>query len=167
MLSLRQKVAHENIVEILLHGSLGQHTASYFIDMEYCDINLDEYIYGKKTSILHLQDYAASIEDKSISFSICALIQQILSGLVFIHRLNKVHRDLKPQNSILLSLSTDVQYYTHRNRDGGKSRISVSPATERQSNSKLLAVEEEHLVIAPQKSSAKALDLARNPIYGH
>src|SRR5271169_6813535 len=88
--------AHNHIIEILDHGSLGEHTASYFIDMEYCDINLDEYIRGVRTSIRGLMDYAKAIEQEQQSFIVCSILQQLISGLVFLHNQGKVHRDLKP-----------------------------------------------------------------------
>ena len=98
MMSL-QAGFHYHIVEILGHGSLGQHTASYFIDMEYCDIDLDEYIRGKRPAPPPLLEYDTAVKDGQLPLIICAIIQEILSGLIFIHKQGKVHRDLKPQNS--------------------------------------------------------------------
>jgi len=92
---------HQNIVQILGHGSFGELSGLYFIDMEYCDCNLHEYIQGtpEALSIPVLYKYSKAMEEGHLSFVICAIIQQILSGLDFIHRLDKVHRDLKPKNS--------------------------------------------------------------------
>jgi serine/threonine protein kinase len=111
MLQLAQS-SHENIVEILGHGSLGQYTASYFIDMEYCDITLDDYIYGKETSVHLLRDYSKAVEDKTLSFYIFTIMQQIIRGLMFIHDHDKVHRDLKPKNSMPgVHATADIQSY--------------------------------------------------------
>lgn len=101
MMSLRPS-SHQHIIEILGHGSLGAHTSSYFIDMEYCDGSLHEFINGKRTSVHGLLDYEKWLENGHLSFFICAILQQILSGLIFIHDHGKVHRDLKPQNSSLI-----------------------------------------------------------------
>lgn len=99
MMGLKRRLP-DHIVEILGHGSLGEHTAAYFIDMEYCDINLDEYIRGVKTSVVGLVEFEMILKDGEIfAFMVCAILQQILSGLVFIHSQGKVHRDLRPQNS--------------------------------------------------------------------
>jgi hypothetical protein len=70
MMTLRPKV-QEHIVEILGHGSLGEHTESYFIDMEYCECNLDEYIRGMPRSeipIPALMTYATAIKEDIYPF---------------------------------------------------------------------------------------------------
>lgn len=91
---------HDHIVKILGHGSLGIHTGSYFIDLEYCDINLEEYIRGSTRPCFGLYVYQEAQEDGHLPLIICAIMQQILSGLTFIHEKGKVHRDLKPRNSM-------------------------------------------------------------------
>lgn len=98
MMSLRSG-SNEHIVEIIGHGSLGVHTASYFIDMEYCGINLEEWIRGENTSVIGLSEYKTLARERQLPFIVCAILQQILSGLIFIHNHGKVHRDLKPRNS--------------------------------------------------------------------
>ena len=103
MMSLRP-YSHENIIEILDHGSLGEHTNLYFIDMEHCDINLSEYIHGKRCGVHGLKDFAEWINIGEVSFLICAIVQQIVRGLMFLHGHDKVHRDLKPENSMPLSV---------------------------------------------------------------
>jgi serine/threonine protein kinase len=99
MMSLESR-KHENIVKILGHGSLGVYTASYFIDMEYCDINLEEYIQGSARPCLGLYEYRAAKLNKDLPWLICAIMQQILRGVIFIHQSGKVHRDLKPRNGM-------------------------------------------------------------------
>ena len=86
------------VVEILRHGDLRRNTDSYFIDMELCYINLAQYIYsvgGANNDINGLPDWLTINRNGQVIL----IIEQILSGLVFIHSHDKVHRDLKPQNS--------------------------------------------------------------------
>ena len=67
--------------------------------MELCDINLDEYIHGHATIVRGLLKWDQALLDGQGPFLTCAIIQQILRGLVFIHGQDEVHRDLTPQNS--------------------------------------------------------------------
>jgi serine/threonine protein kinase len=94
-----QTTPHNHIVAILGHGSLGLHTASYFIDMEYCDLSLEQYLRGQGSSVNNLLDYETANHDGHLSLFTCAIMQELLSGLIFIHMHDKVHRDLKPANS--------------------------------------------------------------------
>jgi serine/threonine protein kinase len=91
--------SHDNIIAIYNHGRLAPPHAFYFIDMELCDINLEEYIYCKRTGVLGLMEWDKAIADGHGVFLICGIMQQILSGLQFIHDHGEVHRDLNPQNS--------------------------------------------------------------------
>ena len=71
MTSLQKPKFHEHIIEILGHGSLGQKTASYIIDMEYCDFDLDQYIY-KDASIHALMSYKmAKDEGQTLLLHLC------------------------------------------------------------------------------------------------
>ena len=72
-----------------------------------CDIDLDQYIHDK-IPVDSLMDYGTAITDGYLSFYICAILQQLISALVWIHRKHrKVHRDLKPKNSKIYSLLAD------------------------------------------------------------
>ena len=90
---------HDNIIAISSHGRLLPLHAFYFIDMELCDLNLQEFIESTKKNVHGLMDWDVTIETGSGLFAICAIIQQILMGVNFIHSHNEVHRDLNPQNS--------------------------------------------------------------------
>jgi serine/threonine protein kinase len=64
--------------------------------MEWCEFNLHEYIYGtqktpesKNLSGLSLPEGYASLWD---------VMEQVTSGVAFLHQKALVHRDLKPRN---------------------------------------------------------------------
>jgi serine/threonine protein kinase len=89
---------HDNIIEILQHGRFSNQSPMYFFDMELCEINLEQYIRGSKTGIRGLVDWEIALKDGQHEFLIIAIMQQLLSGLAFIHDRGEVHRDLTPQN---------------------------------------------------------------------
>lgn len=98
-----QQRSHLNVIRLFDDGTIVPNSL-YYIDMELCDINLEQYINGIGTIVgFHrLRDWAKSEPDL---FLITAIMQQLLSGLAFIHMQGQVHRDLKPRNGKLGSLS--------------------------------------------------------------
>ena len=71
----------------------------YYIDMELCDGNLENYIQGTEfpqTRNPRLHCFAD--ERRSIRVTL-DILEQIANGLKFIHAQGPVHRDLKPRNS--------------------------------------------------------------------
>jgi serine/threonine protein kinase len=95
------KGAHRNVIEIFRHGRLRPDSAFYFIDMELCNINLDEYLHGAKM-VSGLVDWKQGVDEGNIITLTCGIMDQIAAGLGFIHGHNEVHRDLSPQNGIAL-----------------------------------------------------------------
>jgi serine/threonine protein kinase len=93
------KQGHENLIEIFDHGMLGPNVPFYFIDMELCGLNLDEYVRGVVTGVHGLLDWSQAVQEGQGPFQIFAIFQQIVIGLIFIHNHGEVHRDLTPQNS--------------------------------------------------------------------
>ena len=89
---------HENLIAIYDHGELRPQQGYYFIDMEFCDIDLEKYIKGYKKHICGLLDWDIAVKGGHAPFLICAIMQQLLSGLKFIHDHDQVHRDLTPMN---------------------------------------------------------------------
>ena len=90
--------AHPNIVTVFDHGLLRRDSPFYFIDMEFCEINLSDYIHGI-LSVPTLIDWeqVRGSGGKHLSV-ICEIMKQVLEGLIFIHEHNEVHRDLDPLN---------------------------------------------------------------------
>lgn len=91
--------SHPNIVKVFRHGRLRTEHSVYFIDMEWCDMNLDEFIKGVRP-VTGLLDWPKAGNQNQIRYTISEIIKQILSGLIFIHGHDEVHRDISPQNRI-------------------------------------------------------------------
>lgn len=87
--------SHPNLVDYIDDGSIVTNSVTYFIDMELCDINLEDFINGAGivTGLHCLPKWDKNNPDL---FLIIAILQQLLNGLAFIHKQDKVHRDLKP-----------------------------------------------------------------------
>jgi serine/threonine protein kinase len=77
---------NQNIVTVLRHGEV-RDAAFYYIDMELCDENLEEYMRR------HTSSGAAMTK-----LQICVIMRQIANGVAFIHENRLVHRDIKPRN---------------------------------------------------------------------
>ena len=89
----------KSLVAVEDYGRLPQ-SPYYYIDMELCDANLDTYIAGHmpmepKSANLRLFD--TSLVGRGI-WNTWDIMEQISSGIEFIHGHGKVHRDLKPRN---------------------------------------------------------------------
>lgn len=95
---------HGNIVQILHHGWFNS-GFYYFIDMELCALNLDDYIYRKQEYSHHAPELANEpafvVENSSAHLklrNIWTIIDHVALGLEFIHEKHYIHRDLKPMN---------------------------------------------------------------------
>lgn len=85
---------HGNIIEVFTHGKFPDSSYS-FIDMELCDVNLDEFIKGSRSfGCVH------ALTPEFRAMEIWNIMKQIANGLVFIHENNEIHRDLKPTNGL-------------------------------------------------------------------
>ncbi|CAD8174806.1 unnamed protein product [Paramecium octaurelia] len=76
-------VRHPNIIMLY---EVFETTKYIFIVMEYCQKELFSYIVKNK---------------KIPEVNACALFQQLLSGIEYIHKLKIVHRDIKPENLLI------------------------------------------------------------------
>lgn len=92
------KHPHENIVAILNHGRVDPKTTVYFIDMEYCDANLEDFVTGKCSKI-GLLNWPTATNRERIRYLIPGIMDPVLSGLEFIHNMDEIHRDISSQNS--------------------------------------------------------------------
>jgi serine/threonine protein kinase len=74
--------------------------------MELCDINLHDYIYNNRRVVTDMPSFrrnsAAFVRDNvsvvTKLLNVWTIMQQIASGLAFIHFHSQVHRDMKPRN---------------------------------------------------------------------
>jgi len=83
--------AHIHIVQVLAHGQL-PNAPYYFIDMELCDLNLDDYIHREPSANL------SELTGSASPLQIWVVMSHIAVGLEYIHRKGHVHRDIKPAN---------------------------------------------------------------------
>ena len=94
---LCKQSSHENIVAVYRYDRLGDW---YYIDMELCEFNLEQYIYDFDTA-----DRTLPVLNMT---TVLKIMQEVSRGLAFIHESRKVHRDIKPQNSMFLSIVIDI-----------------------------------------------------------
>lgn len=80
----------------------------YFIDMELCETDLEEYMSVKKQGIRGLIDWDVARNEGQREFIIVAIVQQLLGGLAYVHKHNMVHRDMAPQNGITFACFNDL-----------------------------------------------------------
>jgi serine/threonine protein kinase len=87
--------SHTNMIQYIGDGMIV--SGFYFIDMELCDINLSQYINGTH-NVAGVHGLPVWNKESPDVFLIIAIMQQLLSGLAFMHKKDKVHRDLDPRN---------------------------------------------------------------------
>jgi serine/threonine protein kinase len=81
---------HRNVIKVLNTRELTEMSVFIFIDMELCEMNLDQF-------------NAACWPEKAKPLWVGAkeiwnIMAQIADGLTFIHDQKEIHRDLKPRN---------------------------------------------------------------------
>jgi len=100
--------AHVNIVQVLDHGQLSK-TPYYFIDTEFCDLNLHDYIHREPSPELSKSiPYFIRGAGSPSSLQIWVVMSQIAAGVEYIHQKGHVHRDIKPENGLALYSMTDL-----------------------------------------------------------
>lgn len=92
------KPGHQNIIKIFAYGWMPRTASIYFIDMERCAYNLDQYIQGQGVSLKS----SCQVGEKATFSNACGtfteILQQVTNGLAYIHNHGYVHGDLKPSN---------------------------------------------------------------------
>jgi serine/threonine protein kinase len=101
------------VVSVFRHGLLS--TSYYFLDMELCELNLEDYIERKWTSlIIRKVSYFTNDQPSRMRASqIWDIMQDISSGVAFIHSNKEIHRDLKPRNGRASVCDTILVLYSH------------------------------------------------------
>ena len=93
------KGSHSHIVEVLRIGEL-RNSSDYFIDMELCDLSLEDYINSENLGD-GLPVYNKTVPPPLRAKQIWYIMIHIASGAKFMHSISMVHRDLKPANGKL------------------------------------------------------------------
>jgi serine/threonine protein kinase len=86
--------SHENLVAVYRYGKLPD-SPYYYIDMEFCDLNLHECIYEYERKDHSAFKGLSQLDTKAL----LQIMRDVSRGLTFIHEHKEVHRDIKPNNS--------------------------------------------------------------------
>ena len=108
--------SHRNIVSVLRQGAV-KDSGMYYIDMEFCDANLEQYI----------ADFRSDGARGNMADTL-AIMTDIGNGTAYIHEQGEVHRDLKPRNGIMMRSRTqnnDLQFFILIGNKPGRLRILV------------------------------------------
>ena len=91
--------SNKNIVKVIDHGDL-ELFGRCFIDMELCDLNLHTYIYEewKPKIVQDLPYFTIQVPPRMKTGQTWNIMGDVTNGLIYIHSLGQVHRDIKPQN---------------------------------------------------------------------
>jgi serine/threonine protein kinase len=91
---------HKNIVSVFRQGWLSP-SSYYYLDMEFCDLNLDSWIQRRWTPVVKqkLPYLTANLPSRTRMTQIWDIMEDLTKGVAFIHTMGQVHRDLKPRNS--------------------------------------------------------------------
>jgi serine/threonine protein kinase len=91
----------KDVVKVLGFGELSS-SSHYYLDMELCDMNLENFIQRKWTAKMELLlPYMTTDSGPRMrTVQIWNIMEDTSNGLAYIHGLNEIHRDLKPRNSM-------------------------------------------------------------------
>jgi serine/threonine protein kinase len=88
--------SHKNIVSVFNEPTpVG--ASLYFFDMELCDLNLDNFIHGIIPP--GVPYFAVHLPPRLRQAQLWHIMEDVTSGVAFIHSHVEVHRDIKPANS--------------------------------------------------------------------
>eukprot|EP00045_Choanoeca_perplexa_P011726 m.125461 g.125461 ORF g.125461 m.125461 type:complete len:825 (-) comp15741_c0_seq2:311-2785(-) len=102
---LRNGDRHPNVIR---YYCLEQDSEFMYIALELCIATLAEVIEGPKVTTRGTHHGALADPSKLASMDKHVIARSILSGVQYLHNLNIVHRDIKPQNVLVTSMYTVV-----------------------------------------------------------